>query len=468
MRDEIFNKTGEVIDTAAEYAGREAALQLPLEGKLGELDSLMQRTPLLRPFFLFMKTGANAISVVSKHTPVLARFNDDVRHILGATPDYLDKVRKYGINDAGSLAQAKAQIRGRIATGYMTVGAAAGLYATGRLTGNGPPNRELRNTMIKAGKWRPRSIKLGDKWVNYDGLEPFASFLALIADIGDASSDLGQTATEDMFRKLGYMIGMNITNKSFLSGLQPLTDVLAFDGARSETWAANLANNFIPFAGIRNEIANVFNPGFRELDRDFRSTIMNRNPGARGELPLQYDPLDGSIVRMWDLPTRLWNSISPIQISGTDTPTRRLLRESGFDLATTFKTDSKGNRLEPEQRSRMMQLMGELKPNIETQLESLFKNKQIKDEIEKYRDLRANGVPGKDLDDPMNMRIEDSLFFDRINDIFKRAKSIAEAQLFREQPSLRGSATRREAARTRQGAGLVESAQELLKSTKNK
>lgn len=468
LRDTIFNSTGEVVDTAAEYAGKEAALQLPLQGKLGELESLLQSTPLLRPFFLFMKTGANAISVVSKHTPILARFNDDVRSILNATPQYLDKVRKYGITDAGALAQAKAQIRGRIATGYMTVGAATGLYMTGRLTGNGPPNRELRNAWVQSGKWRPRSIKLGGKWVNYDGLEPFASFLALVADVGDASTDLGQTATEDMFRKMGYLIGMNITNKSFLSGLQPLTDVLAFDGVRSETWAANLTNNFIPFAGIRNELANVFNPGFRELDRDFRSTIMNRNVGTRGALPLQYDPLDGSVIRLWDWPTRLWNSISPIQISGTDTPTRRLLRESGFDLATTFKTDSKGNRLEPEQRSRMMQLMGELKPNIETQLESLFKNKQIKAEIKKYRDLRENGVPGKDLEDPQNMRIEDSLFFDRINAIFKRAKSQAEAQLFQEQPSLRGQASRREAARARQGVGLVDQAEQLLKSTKNK
>ena len=127
LKDSIFNKQGEVVDIAAARAGQEVALQIPLTGKLGELDSLLTRTPILRPFFLFMKTGANAISVVSKHTPILGRFNDDVRAILSATPDQLDGVAKFGINSPAQLAEARALIKGRIATGYMTVGSAIGL-----------------------------------------------------------------------------------------------------------------------------------------------------------------------------------------------------------------------------------------------------------------------------------------------------------------------------------------------------
>ena len=244
LRNTIFNKQGEVIDIAAQRAGQEVALQIPLSGKLGELENLLNRTPLLRPFFLFMKTGANAISVVSKHTPLLARFNDDVRAILSASADNMEDVLKYGITTPAQLAQHKALVRGRIATGYMTVGAALGLYTTDRLTGNGPADRETRNAWIRDFKWRPRSIKIGDKWINYDGLEPFASFLALIADIGDNAENLGEAATENMFRKAGYIVSMNWTNKSFLAGIQPLQDILAFDGARGAAWAGNLVNNF--------------------------------------------------------------------------------------------------------------------------------------------------------------------------------------------------------------------------------
>jgi hypothetical protein len=466
LRGAVFNKRGEVIDVSAEMAGKEAALQLPLTGKLGELESLLNRTPMLRPFFLFMKTGANAISVVSKHTPVLARFNDDVRAILSATPDNLDGVLKYGIDTPAKLAQARALTRGRIATGYMTVGAATGLYASGRLTGNGPADRELRNAWIRSGKWRPRSIKLGDKWVNYDGLEPFASFLALIADIGDNSSGLGEAATENMFRKAGYLIAMNLTNKSFLAGLQPLTDVLAFDGARSEVWAANLTNNFIPFSGLRNEIANVFHPGLRELERDFATTIANRNPILRGTLALQYDPLDGELVRSWDFPTRMWNSISPIQLSDGGDKTRELLMESGFDLSVTFSTDSYGNRLTPDQRSAMMKAMGDQR--IDKQLAKLFADPQIKKEMEYYRDLRSRGVPGAQLDDPNNVPIKDSLMYRQIARIFRNAKRNAEAAMQKDFPELRQQGYRRRALKNRQQAGLTEKVDQLLKNTPTK
>ena len=458
FRKKIFGQSGEVIDISAEYAGKEAALQLPLTGRLGELESLMNRTPIVRPFFLFMKTGANAISVVSKHTPILARFNDDVRAILSATPDNLDGVLKYGITDVGQLEAAKAMVRGRVATGYLTVGAAASLYTTGRLTGNGPANREQRRAWEQTG-WRPRSIKLGDKYINYDGLEPFASMLALVADIGDnfVAGNLSEAGTENMFRKVGYLIGMNLTNKSFLAGLQPLTDVLAFDGARSEVWAANLTNNFIPFSGIRNEIANVLNPGLRELENDFAHTIANRNPILRGFLARKRDPLSGEVVREWDFPTRLWNSISPIQLSDADNETRQLLRDSGFDMVATFSTDENGTRLTPQQREHLADLMGNYKDyngrTIEQQLEALFKDPGIRKEIEDYRKLRARGVPGKTKDDPTNMSLDDANFMVEIKRIFNKAKKDALAGLADAFPDLQTKADNKAAAKAQQRAG---------------
>ena len=462
LKDTIFSSQGEVVDVTAQLAGKEVALQLPLTGRLAEFDNFIQRTPIVKPFFMFMKTGANALSVVSKHMPLMARFNDEVQAVLTATADNLDGVLKYGITNAEQLAQARALIRGRIATGYMTVGAATGLYMSGSLSGNGPADRELRNAWIKEG-WRPRSIKIAGKWVNYDGLEPFASFLALIADIGDNSTNLGEAATENFFRKAGYLIGMNLTNKSFLAGLQPLTDVLAFDGARSEVWLANLTNNFIPFSGARNELANIFNPGLREVERNFMDTISNRNPIFRGNLAVQHDPLDGSVIRDFDFPTRMWNSISPIQIYGKDTPTRRLLRDSGYDLATTFNTDSYGNRLTAQQRSRMGQLMGE--QDIEGQLTELFKDPQIKKEIAFYKKMREEGIKGQDFQDAETLRLKSSLLYSQIRRIFDDAKRVAEVQMYQEDPSLMEAGVNRKVKEKLQGAGMTDEVERLFYST---
>jgi hypothetical protein len=459
LRNTIFNQQGEVIDTTAELAGKEVALQLPLTGRLATMDKVLNQTPMLRPFFLFMKTAWNALEVVQKHTPILARFNDEVAAVLRATPDNFDDVLKYGISDAAALSQAKALIRGRVATGYMTVGSAVGLYTTGRLTGNGPADKETRNAWTKNG-WKPRSIKFGDKWVNYDGLEPFASFLAVVADIGDNANTLGEGGTENFLRKAGYLIGMNVTNKSFLAGLQPLTDILAFDGARGQVWAGNLANNFIPWSGARNEIANVLNPGLREVEKDLLDTIKNRNPGLRGTLALQYDPLDGSVVKDWDFPTRMWNSVSPIQVSGKDNATRRRLRESGYDMVPTFTTDSYGNRLTPKQRSKLAQLMGQ--QNIEAQLAELFKKPQFQKELEYYRRKRNSGVPGTQMNDPNNLPIKDSLLYRSIDRIFSKAKRIAELEMYKEDPTLRQAGVDRKVKQKLQRSGRQEDIDRLF------
>lgn len=453
LRDTIFNNQGEVIDVTAMRAGQEVALQTPLTGNLQKLNNTLNSIPILKPFFLFMKTGVNALEVVRKHTPLLARYNDEVNAILKATPEDLSSVMVYGIQDAAQLQTAKALVKGRVSMGMMTVGSAVGLYTTGRLSGNGPADPETRRAWIANG-WKPRSIKIGDQWINYDGLEPFASFLALTADIGDNSTNLGETGTENLLQKLGYMLSMNLTNKSYLAGINDLNEILAFNGDRSAVWAGNLVNNFIPWGAVRNDLANLFNPGMRELENDFLGTVMNRNPLLRGALPLKYDPLDGSVVGDWDFPTRMLNTISPFQISGVDTPTRKLLRDSGFDLQNTFKTDSLGNPLTPEQSSELQRLMGQY--NIEKDLERLFKNPKIKKEIEFYRQLRSEGVPGRTKDDPNNTPFEQSLTYKMMSKIFNDAKKKAMQGLYQMYPELREQSNLRSARNNAQNQGRTD------------
>jgi hypothetical protein len=450
LRDTIFNNQGEAVDVAVQLAGKEAALQLPLTGRLAQTNNFLNSVPILKPFFLFMKTGVNALEVVRKHTPLLARYNDEVNAILKATPENMSSVAMYGITDATQLASAKALVQGRVATGMLTVGSAVGVYTSGRLSGNGPADPETRRSW-QANGWKPRSIKLGDRWINYDGMEPFASFLALVADIGDNSTNLGELGTENMLQKLGYMLSQNLTNKSYLSGVTDLNEILAFNPDRSAVWAGNLVNNFIPWGAARNDLANLLNPGLRELENDFVGTIMNRNPLARGFIPLKYDPLNGEVVKEWDFATRLLNTISPFQVSGADTETRKLLRDSGFDLTNTFKTDQFGNKLTPEQASKLQEFMG--KYNIEKDLEKLYNNPGIKKEIEFYRSLREKGIPGVSKEDPRNTPFNKSRVYTLTQQIFNNAKRKAMQQLYQLYPELRTQANQRKAREGAQQSG---------------
>lgn len=480
FRDEIFDHQKQMIKS--EYTTRmadEAGLKLPLDGKtfmglvdLEKTERYISSNPALRPFFMFMRTGYNALELVQKHTPILARFNDEVRDVLKATPDDLDSVLKYGITSPAHLIEAQAVMRGRIATGYLTVGSAIGLYFNGGLTGNGPADRETRNAWIQAG-WRPRSIKMGDKWLSYDSLEPFTSFLSMVADIGDNANQLGEAATENWFAKLSYMIGMNVTSKSFLAGLSPLNDMLSLQSnpAQAAVWASNVANNMIPWAGARNEIANIMHPGMRELDKDFRKvlqTIANRNPIAKGMLPQKFDILDGSVVREFDPMVRLFNAVSPLQINFTDNPTRRKLRESGYDIVRTLIKDSQGNKLDAKTRSMLQSLMG--KQNIEKQLEELFRDPAVIKEMETYKKLRDLGIrsaSGTGGDPDTGMDVQDSNFYYRIDQIFRTAMKRAEAQMQQEYPQLRQAAINRTAKERLQRSNNPQAAvQQLIQMNK--
>ena len=221
-----------------------------------------------------------------------------------------------------------------------------------------------------------------------------------------------------------------------------------------------MANNFLPYASLRNEIANVFNPGMREVENDFWQTIQNRNPLLRGSLPLKYDPLDGSLVKHWDWPTRMWNSISPISIAGKDTETRKLLRESGYDLASTFTTDLNGIRLTPEQASRMQQLMGEM--NLEKELEDILLSPVNKKQIEYYRNLRENGVPGSSVEDPKNVRFEKSRLYEEMTRAFNSYKARAMVTLHVEFPELKDRGRAKAALEAAQGRNDTNTIKELL------
>lgn len=470
---EIFDPASNML--RSEYAVRmadEAGLKLPLGPNLQKVDNLIQQIPLLRPFFLFMKTGVNALEVVKKHTPILARFNAEYQKVMSASVDNMEELLPYGIRTPQQLVEAQAVMKGRIATGYLTIGSAIGLYMNGGLTGNGPFDKEERNVWLQTG-WRPRSIKIGDKWVSYDSMEPFTSFLAMVGDIGDNANMIGEPAMQGWFGKLSALVASNVTNKSFLSGIIDLNDMLSLQPGRQAVWMANFVNNQMPWGGIRNEIANVFNPGMRELNYDFSNfmqMIQNRNPVLRGELPVKYDILDGSVVRMSDPMTRFFNAVSPIQINFTDTPARRMLRESGYDVASTFKRDSNGTPLDPAKRSRLQNLIGQ--QQIEAQLNQLFNDPAVKKEMEYYRKLRDLGYRNTDTsrggDAQYGIDVKDSNYYKSIDQIFRNAKRIAEAQLNQEYPDLRRADIERSAIEFNQKQNNPQQAIEQIIQFKNK
>ena len=381
--NEIFDpSTGAINDSMLKYARGEATLSKDL-GPLGQsLDAVFNAQPMLKPFYLFARTGINGLELSFKHIPgfnfLVKEFNDIAR----ANPEDLTNVVKYGIENADDLANAKALQNGRLAMGTGVIFMAGQHYLSGGLTGNGPADPQLRRVWQAAG-WKPRSIKLGNVWVGYDSFEPFSNILASVADMGDNQRLMGDEWVEQGLLAHALIISKGMVTKTYLQGMQQLFDLFGKDPKKLEKIAAGILNNAVPLASLRNEIGKVINPNMKELNSGFWQQMRNRNLFMEGiagdeELATKYDILTGRPINDWDPMTRLYNAISPISLNFDASPGRQLLMNSNYDLSMTALTSPDGVSLEdnPSIRSKFQKAIGE--QDIDSQLTELAKNPEVK------------------------------------------------------------------------------------------
>ena len=444
---EIFDADGNIIDDAVKWARKEVTLteELNPQGFAGGLNSVFQANPWAKPFFLFARTGVNGLKLTAKHTPgfnfLVKEFND----IAFANPNNLDAVRKYGITNAAELANAKALQTGRLAMGSALVSMASWSWMSGNLTGNGPTDRQKRQAWLDAG-YKPRTIRFfGEDGIRigYESIEPFNQIMTMIADIGDHSELMGSEWTEQQLLKTSLVLAQGITSKSYLAGMQQFVDLFGGRPGQAERIIANLANNQIPLAGLRNELGKIFTPYTRELGSGIDQAIRNRNlitENIAGQpLPIKYDMLNGRPIKDHDFMTRMFNAVSPISLNLDNTPGRRLLFDSGYDtrLSTYYAPDGTNLTDSPEIRSMFQQAIG--MQNLERQLDKLAENPKVLASLETmHRDIR-NGNRGE---------YEGGDYFHnkKIDAIFQRARRTAWASIMQD-PRIQSLMTEQREAR---------------------
>ena len=402
---EIFDPVdGSVKDSFLSNAKQEATLTKDIGGFGKALDDLFDKQPLLKPFYLFARTGINGLQFSFKFTPGLNFAVKEFNEIALARPDNLQAVMKYGIETAEDLANAKALQNGRLMLGTSVIFAATQHYLNGGITGNGPTDFQQRKVWEDAG-WVPRSIKLGNVWVSYDPLEPFSNILATIADAGDNQRLMGDQYVERTLAAEGFILAKGMVSKTYLQGIQQLMDLFGNDPKKLEKIAAGLANNTLPLASLRNEIGKVITPYQRELQSGFIDSIRNRNllteQITTDPLPIKYDILTGDPIKNWNPMTRMFNAISPIQFNLDQSEGRQLLFRSNFDmrLSTMSSPDGVSLSRNPALRSKFHQAIG--MTGLGAKLDELSKPPLVIDSMEQMeRDIAR----GDKKIDPMSYR----------------------------------------------------------------
>ena len=425
FNSKIFDSEGNLTNEAAKYARSEATLTAPLKGFGKHLATAFDQTPWARPFFLFARTGINGLQLTAKHTPGFNFLVDEFNQIARTQPGMdLGHLKEYGIETTQDLINAKAVQNGRLAIGSGALFMASMAYLNGNLHGNGPTDRKQRQAWMDMG-WKPRTIKIGDVWVNYDAFEPYNQILALVGDIGDHQELMGEEWAEDSLLKLSMALANTASSKSYLAGMQSFVDLFSGKPGQQNRIIASLMNNTVPLSGLRNEIGKVLTPYTRELGSDIQSAIRNRNllteNIASDPLPIKYDILTGKPIKDHDFVTRMFNAVSPVNFNLDYSEGREFLFNSGYDMRTSTYTAPDGTDLSdsPKVRSMFQKAIGD--QNLLAKFDAMAKEESIAVSMAEMNWHKRNGM--KDVE-PKSFP-----HYKRIAKTFDRAKKRAWASL---------------------------------------
>lgn len=317
----------------------------------GKLANLIEQArtdfPLLRVILPFYKIPSRILSFTFERTPLAPLMSAYQANIA-----------------AGGSREALARAQMGLGTGMML--ATADAVLSGQVTGSGPPEKSQRGAMMDTG-WLPYSMKVGDRWVQYNKLETIGSSMAMAADVVETlhGYNVAVNGDDPDMTKLAIAttlsIAQDITSKTYLEGLSRFFETLANPKTEGEHQAQSLVGSAVP-AGVA--AADRLMDPYQRSVYSMLDAMKARTPGLSETLPLRRDvwgdPIshDSGMGKAYDL-------LSPFQTrQPTDSPIDTEILRLGANVNLPAAKVSFGQgasvdlRKTPEIYSRYVQLAG--------------------------------------------------------------------------------------------------------------
>lgn len=325
--------------------------------------------PAVRFVMPFIKIPTNILSEGMRRTPGL--------NVL--SPTWWRNVRAGG--EAAQKAWSQLAVGGLITT-------TAGMLAySGAITGAAPKNKALREALYAQG-WRPYSIKVGDSYWSYEGIEPISNMLGLVADFAqlfkeyDGEEGMDSSVSKGIWDAAGAVLGAmtnNITNKSYLRGVADTIKVV-FSGDReaSVDYLSKSLTAIIP--NISQSVRQTIDPSIREA-RTFLERLQNKVPIWNESLPMQYNWITGEASHYMG---ERASGVSPIVFSSkAKDSTLEALGQVQHMLTSPGKAIM-GHRLTGRQYSDYCRLHGTVKLGGKTMLQAIERVVDASKDKERY------------------------------------------------------------------------------------
>lgn len=281
-----FDGEGKGIDREALYEAQTSTFnQELLSGTLGaSIRNVRSQHPALGLVLPFVKTPINVLRYAHKYTPVLNLAQKEYR------------LMAFGKNGVEQQAQAI----GQMALGSFFMGSALLLANSGRITGGGPADGQLRQQLLSTG-WKPYSVKvLNDDgsvtYVPYGRLDPPGMVMGIVADlhhlytVDPESRDYG-----DLAAATTIAMAKNFSEKTFLLNMNQLIDALSDPENKMEKFLGNTGAAMVPASSALRGYINQ-DPYLRDA-RDLIDRILKDVPGFSETLPPRRDVFGDPVVR---------------------------------------------------------------------------------------------------------------------------------------------------------------------------
>ncbi len=305
---EIADTFASIIANPPEHirlAGQDAALYNTFTNKAGSIAQwFMQGRELggyANPavFFMpFIRTPSNILAYSFERTPLaplMSRFRESVK--------------------AGGE-------RRDIALARMVMGST--VFATtmdyafeGRITGNGPENKEQRESLMRQG-WQPFSIRLDDKWVRYDRTDPLGLMMGTAAGMAELMKGFSLGPDNlSAFTEIGVAamaaVSESVMNKTYFQGVANLIAALD-DPKRNLPRVINRTTGaLLPFSTALRAGATFIDPANPSVETPWQA-VQSMIPVLRGKLPKQRD-LWGEEISQDEVYGRYFDAGSPVRVT---------------------------------------------------------------------------------------------------------------------------------------------------------
>jgi hypothetical protein len=300
----VNNPDKEMEKLATEYAQRMRFQDTP--SKLG------QQVERMRHYTKDDSLAAKAVATfVRLNIPFLRTIDGLFRTAIRHSPlGVLDDVN---IKDWKAGGSRRDMAMARVAAGSAMVAFIANYALEGTITGVGPEDYRKKQELESSG-WRPNSVKIGDKYISYQQLQPFATTLSAVAtaveqmqeegkqdadaEDGEHDRSYGDKITRIIFNTAGAML-----DASWAEGAANWFRAADGGAADVANWAAGVVQSFTVPAIVRQNTQNYLDPVVRDTVGDgsigdrIQGRVKSGVPGYTEDLPARIDSFGQGRVR---------------------------------------------------------------------------------------------------------------------------------------------------------------------------